>query len=528
MQFNLAPETGKFIEKQLQCHFETENDLKALILSSLNISSLKGFQDEGLIVIDNLETLSPEERKKVKAFVETQTPATMQFVLTSRNSEEYEANYKLAGFDMTNGKQFIEMYCEENALDLDLQDAEKEELLSLAKGNTLVLVLCLRRLSKNLSSVGTLVSEFSTINSWRSLKSTLSSTPSNAYEVIAEFMYKDTFEHIETVFSTNAELFYRVLKVFAVLQNSSTDINTVCLLTNDSYPNVETVIDILCNYLILEKKDTQYSLNEFAEKYIVSKFLPDAETYNYLSQEIAKRQREIRIALDKLKEDTKDNTSIAKIIADWHIISDVDKITAAKMYTLYGDVDYACYNGIRFKLEIELDNFLKECKEAEKLTAHPFVKFQKARILQRIDRSHVLSETHIEEIKKSYNDAVYSIKIIEQYAGIQQTKSYASLLWLYGQFLSDIDDLLPSMRYLEEGKHSFEEQGINDQEYYQCVTMLGTVYLKYYEQERSARLQYLRKSRSIDRYLFENRSKLDKARKHAQKLHEKLQQYGQY
>ena len=527
-RIDLAPETGKFIEKQLYSHFETEDELKALIFSSLQVDSLRNFHDEGLVVIDNLETLPPEERRKVKAFVETQTPSTMQFILTSRNSEEYESNYKLAGFDLQNGKEFIETYCNENSLDLNLRENEKEELLSLAKGNTLVLVLCLRRLSKNLCSVGTLVSEFSMSNSWKSLKSTLQKTPSNAYEVIAEFMYKDTFEHIETLFSGNTELFYKVLKVFAVLQSSNTDINTVCLLTNDSYPNIEMVIDILCNYLILEKKDTQYSLNEFAEKYIVSKFLPDAETFNNLSQEISKRQREIKIALDKLKEDTKVNSSLAKIIADWHIISDIDKITAAKMYTLYGDVDRACHNGVKFKLEIELNSFLKDCEESEKLTAHPFVKFQKARVLQRIDRSGVLAETHVEEIKKSFNDAVYAIKAIEQYSGIQQTKSYASLMWLYGQYLSDMNDLSASMRYLEEGKHSFEEQDILDQEYYKCTTMLGTVYLKYYEQDKTTRLSYLRKARSISNFLFERRNKLGQARNHAFRLRDNLRQYGPF
>ena len=102
------------------------------------------------MVVDNLETLSVEERKKVKAFVETQTPSEMQFILTSRNSEDYEVNYKLAGFDSENGKEFIKSYCEENSFDLALSDSDKDELLTLAKGNTLVLALSMRRLNKNL------------------------------------------------------------------------------------------------------------------------------------------------------------------------------------------------------------------------------------------------------------------------------------------------------------------------------------------------------------------------------------------
>lgn len=465
------------------------------ILASLKVDSLRRYREEGLIIVDNLETLAPEERQKVKVFVETQTPSEMQFILTSRNSEEYESNYKLAGFDAEVGFQFIKEYAEENALDITLPDTDTETLLSLARGNTLVLVLSLRRLSENLSTVGTLKAEFSTSNAWKSLRSTLSKTPSNAFEVVGEFMYKDTFEHIEATFATNAELFYKILKVFAVIQNDSTDINTICLLTGESYPDVEAVIDVLCSFLILEKKDMQYTLNGFAEKYIVGRFIPDAETYNLLSTEITTRQRQVKSALDQLQTDMEERTSLASIMRDWSIITDVDRITAAKMYRLYGAVRETCDRSGRFKVEAAFEDFLKECDEAERVTAHPFVKYQKARILQVIDKSNALREKHVAEIKKGFGDAIYAIKTIEQYANIQQTKSYASLLWLYGQYLSDVNDLQNAMRYLEEGKASFEDQSIRGQEYFQCATKLGTLYLNYYLQDRSTRATYLRKSR---------------------------------
>ena len=262
-------------------------------------------------------------------------------------------------------------------------------------------------------------------------------------------MYKDTFEHIETTFAENAELFYKVLKVFAVIQNDGTDISTLCLLTNESFPNVEAVVEILCSFLILEKNDTLYSMNGFAEKYIVGRFLPDAETYEHLSSEIATRRRQVRMSLEKLHEDIQNRPALAKIIRDWLIITDVDQITAAEMYKLYGEVRETCDRAGRFQVETILEEFVQKCDEAERLTAHPFVKYQKARILQLVDRSNIIPEKHVEEIKKGFNDAVYSIKTIEQFSGIQQTKSYASLLWLYGQYLSDNQDKSNAMRYLE-------------------------------------------------------------------------------
>jgi hypothetical protein len=97
----------------------------------------------------------------------------MQFLITSRNSEEYEINYKLAGFESGSGKSFNNTYSMENALELELNDTEIEELLNLSKGNTLVLVLCLRRLSQQLSTLSGLRADFSNTNAWKSLKTNL-------------------------------------------------------------------------------------------------------------------------------------------------------------------------------------------------------------------------------------------------------------------------------------------------------------------------------------------------------------------
>ena len=512
----------------MRCHFKSADELIQLILSELSIETFRKFKDEGLIVIDNLETLPLEEREKIKTFVDTQTPSEMQFILTSRNSEEYDVNFKLAGFDSSGGIAFIDSYNEENSLDTNLTYDEKEQLLSLAQGNTLVLVLSLRRLSKNLATVEGLKTEFSNANGWKSLKSSLTATPSNTYEVVAEFMYKDTFEHIEAVFGEHKGLFYKILKVFAVIPNDSTDISTICLLTKEAYPNVEAIMDVLCNYLIIEKRETQYALNSFAEKYIVGRFLPDAEQYNSLSAEIASRQRDVKRSLEQLNEDIKNRPPLAKIMSDWQIITDIDRINAAKVYELYGEVKRDCDGNGRFRVATALEDALKKCEEAEKLTAHPFIKYQRARILQIIDNSCVLEERHADSIQKAFSDAIYSIKTIGQYAGIAQTKSYAALLWIYGQHLADTHDYPHSIRYLEEAKISFEEQALSDQQYYQCCTRLGTVYLDYYLQDRSDRVAYLRKARSIEHMLSQNWHNLGKARKYAAQLRTRLKDYGNY
>jgi hypothetical protein len=110
------------------------------------------------------------------------------------------------------------------------------------------------------------------------------------------------------------------------------------------------------------------------------------------------RRRQIQEALEQLQIDIEDRPQLAKIMRDWQIITDSDRITAAKMYRLYGRVKTECSRSSKFKVEAILEDFVHECQEAEEITAHPFVKYQKARILQLVDRSRVLSKSHSIEI----------------------------------------------------------------------------------------------------------------------------------
>ena len=135
-RLDIAPETGKIIENGMRCHFSSADELIHLILDELGLESFRKYREEGLIVIDNLETLSLDDREKIKVFVETQTPSEMQFILTSRNSEAYERNFKLAGFESVAGANFIDSYDDENALNLTLSPEDKHDLIALAQGNT--------------------------------------------------------------------------------------------------------------------------------------------------------------------------------------------------------------------------------------------------------------------------------------------------------------------------------------------------------------------------------------------------------
>lgn len=521
-KLEIAPANGKIIEKSIHKHFETTQELKQLILEKLEIPNFKEFHKEGIVIVDNLESISAEERKELKHFIEAQTPSEMQFLITSRNSEEYETNYKLSGFEQEAGIEFVKQYTLENGLDLELSTAEIEELLFLSKGNTLVLVLCLRRLSQRLASISGLKAEFSSANAWKDIRESLKKFPGNAYEVISEFMFKDTFEEIEKTFSEDCGLFYKILKIFAVYQNSSVDLNTICLLAKEAYPNVEAVADTLCNYLILEKSGEQYSLNSFAEKYIVNRFVPDATTYEALSTEISKRENQVQKEVEDLNKDVKSRPELAQILKDWCVISDSDRITAASMYRLYGEANIECKKDSKFKTQAILEDVIKASKEAEMITAHPYIKYQKARILHLIDKSKILSENHTQEIASGFRNAIFVIKTVEQFSQIQNTKSYASLLWLFGQYLVDVNSKEEGIRYLEEGRESFEKMGIKDKEYYQCLSKLGYAYLDYYEENRIEHQKYLDAACDVSNVLQKDYKRLGKSARFATELKQRI------
>ena len=94
--------------------------------------------------------------------------------------------------------------------------------------------------------------------------------------------------------------------------------------------------------------------------------------------------------------------------------------------------------------------------------------------------------------------------------------------------MADQNELQDSIRILEEGKESFESQSIHDEQYYQCITLLGKQYLKYYLENQGNQIGYLRRARSISRQLQNSYYELGSAHKYANTLKNDLRKYGPY
>ncbi len=497
--------------------FENFEALKKLIFKSLNIETFDNFRKNGIIIIDNLETLSTEDRNHLHNFVQAESPACIQYILTSRKEEQYDINHEITGFEDSNHR-FIDEYILENDLNLVLTEEEKAELLQLSKGNTLVLVLCLSRLSHKLETMHSIRADFSKISTTKSLGAELAQLPPSGFEIISEFMFKNTFEEVETIFAKDNSQISQILQVFTAYEGDSIDVYTISIITEISCFTVQQIIDILCHYLILNRQGSNYSLNQFAEKYIIQRFFPDTVQFAVMQEKVERCVRQTQTELASFYTGIARHPERKKIFDDWCVETSGDKIAAAKVDSIYIDVKEQCAKGSKFFVRAALEDAIAKIAVLEKTSMHPYVQYQKARILKLIDDSKILGTQHDDEILEVYKKVIWTIKTSNAYTAIRSTKSFASILWIYGMRLISVD-VSSATRYLEDAKKAFEEAQITDTEYINCLVDLLHAYIESYTQTRIK--GYLHAARPLDRIIYESSYKP----KHFWTYHNQLKNY---
>lgn len=496
--------TGNIVEEMIPSDFSSCEELEWEIYKLLGIKSYIDFEDKGIIIIDNLETIDQEEREKIRDLIDNRSPQNIQYIITSRNEEPYDERMNITGFSGDYGMLFVDNYIEENELEIELSQKEKKELLDASKGNTLVLVLSLQRLDKRIVTVPGIVKDLNQ-RSIKSISEEISSIPLNGYEIVSEFMFKNTFEELEKLFEDKGKVLDSLLRVFAVYPSNCVDVFTICIITDLGYQDIIPMINLLCKYLILEKKEEKFCLNPFAEKYIVQKLLPDAIESEKLASDISKSVAGIKRDLQKLEEDLQSKGKVRNIISDWSIDYDGDKIAAAKIYKCYSEVLADCNTETKFHIQKSYSEFSEIVKKIEATTMHPYIKFQKARILQLFSQTKMLSSINDKDISDSYSQCIWSIRTNGLYSKIMSTKTYASILWIYGLFLDSINQVKESIKYLQDAKRYFENKECHDNEYYQCISKLATLYLDEYEKSRNS--EYLKSAKAIGDNLYQNRGR---------------------
>ena len=451
----------------------TENLFKYLNIN--DISEIATFH--GIIIIDNIETLK-NDKEKIIEFIRT-LPDSIQVIITSREEEIADNKIQLKGYENSEiGSKFITEYIDEYNLNIEFK-AEYEKLISASKGNTLILVLSLLRLNENENSFTQIINE-------------LNSTTSASISTVANFMYKNTFDQAIEEIDKKGVSSKKILSVIAYF-NEPIDLYSLAILCDiKSISDIEAICDILVQKLVLARKNETYEINDFASKFIIVKIIPNKIEAQFLTNKISTFKFERRKILRSL-EDNRTNDKLNKIMLDWAPRNNIEKIAIAEAYNLF-----SIANKYVNSKSVEGISFInKRFNEIESYSQHPYVKFQKARVI-----SHLLKRSFNNEflqiINKSYEDAIFTIKFDYQY--IANTQSFAAVLWFYAIFLiKNFEDYFVAARNLEEANEVCEKLNIKNDVYNKIIYDLTTCYNELFKITRDRSYITLRDSLRTNR-----------------------------
>ncbi len=460
--------TKKLYIKDIRKQITSFADFEEKLLESFNLKTIKEFQKlRGLVVIDNFETLQDTEKEIFFTFIKS-NPRSIQFIITSRNEEKCEDKINLIEFDNDDrGVKFINDYINYFNLRIHLNDPEKRKLLRLSKGNTLIIVLSLQLISQNYN-----------INN---IFNDLESIESSNIEIISDFMYKNTIGHAIDYLKFKGHDPTETLKVIS-LYDVPVDLYSLSKIANINVNSTEFICEFLSTKLILEKTGETYKTNDFANKFIISKYIPNRIELKRLKEKIRDHQKELDYKLQLLEGARKKQPLLDGIMNDWKPKNSIDKIAISDAFGLYGKTISAYENST---LE-NTDMIEAEFEKIEKMTSHPYIRFQKARCFQWIlnkTKTFQNKKKLIGKISKFFEEAIDTTDFYYPY--IKNTKSYASINWIYGLFLSSVvKDFSKSLRYLEDAVFIFKKLKIKDKAYFTAINNLSWVYSTLYKLEK--------------------------------------------
>jgi len=498
--------TGELYINDIRKQISSFSDFKKKLLFDLGIDSIDELKDKtGLVVIDNIENI-PKEKDHFFDFVK-QLPRNIQFVFTSRNEEPCEDKLNLKEFnEIEYGLKFIDEYTEINNLEVTLTSDQKTELIKSSKGNTLIIVLTLLLIN--------------TGNFFDKIIDDLNIGSSKNNSIIADFMYKNTIKQAINLLESEGHHPINLLKIIS-LYEVAIDQYSISYLSGIDITSVEHICNFLSSKLVLEKHGESFSLNEFANKYVFIKHLPDRIEKRDLIDKIKKYKRRLDRQLTHLEKTKNNNIVFRNLMEDWKPNNAIDKIAIAETFSLYGIAKEI----VRTKEYSKTGELKADFEKNERMTSHPYVKFQKARtykLLLTNLRSSKIKNEYSEIISNSFEEAIESIDFYYPY--IKSTKSYGAVLGMYGLFLSTYSkDQQRALRYLEDAKDAYEQLGIKDKTYYTIINNLSNVYLKIYNIKNDRR--YLKELSFIYHDVRKNFNSVKKTGFYANRYLERFRKY---
>ena len=261
-------------------------------------------------------------------------------------------------------------------------------------------------------------------------------------------MYKNTFDRCITSLESEGYSPKDLIKLVS-LYDEPIDLYSMSKLTKVGISDVEYMAKVLAKRLVLEKQGEFYELNEFANSFIFIKLMPNRLEIKKIISRIKTYKNQLQEQLTRLEDRKTQNPTLRNMMDDWKPRNHIDTIAIAEVYHLF----QKALTAIEKQDMKAVQKIVNDFKNNERITSHPYIRFQKARIYSRFlslrNKSH--REKLIPIICRSYEDAIEGIEF--SYSFIKNTKSHGSILWIYGLFLKqELNNLERSTKYLEDAR----------------------------------------------------------------------------
>jgi hypothetical protein len=452
--------SGELYIDTVRPQFSTLAELIALINASLGLSTISEISKykRGIIVIDNLENIPDQEKNNVIAFIKS-LPRSVQFIVTSRSEELCEEKIHIEEFKEDElGVQFINDIIESEGFNLLLTPAMSRKVLSVSKGNALIILQILNNLSRGLTT-------------FEEITGSLESLRSKNSEIIANFMYKNTFDDALRDLKAKGYPADKVIQIIS-LYDERIELYSISKLAEIEISAAESLCNLLLERLVLVKLGEYYELNEFAKRFVFIKLLPGRADLHRLKEKIKTHKARVTAKLGALELAVQESSALHKIVSEWQPRNYIDKIVMAELFDLYRSAEKKA----RQRNEVEYRRFVSDFDDHTFITNHPYVAFQKARLLKlelfyfaQADAGVLL------QVERSYEEAIESIEFDYRY--LLGTPAHSSLLMLFGVFLTaEKGEHDRAIRYLEEAKVGLDKTV--DKTWFICCNYLVSAYLE--------------------------------------------------
>lgn len=466
---DINDETGLIKKKRVKSQFRDLESFKELLYSDLEISDFTDYwKSDGLIIVDNLESLNTDERKKVVDYLYEELPSSVQAIITTRIPEsDVDYSLPISGFRNEAGIKFIEQYSLQNGFKIDLTDDQMSTLVKYSFGNSLVLVLSLKRLITNKATYHSIINEMKNLPS------------DNTENIITQFMFQNTINEILSIYPDRSGLIKSILMCLSLSSEplSASIIMVAHKETNLLISEVESILQLLTEYLVTDKVNDCYSINEFASKFILVNMIPSMDEKKKWEQRLVSALNDNKDKIRKINELKKDNEQLRQLLEDWNT-EDEEALTICHAFDLY-TIKYKISSS---NVAYELDQLRLEVQNIQyKFGAHPYLYYQYARILNELKQEGIIGNEYNDITIQNYEKCIMMIDDVS-YAKIKETKTYPSILWIYSIFLYEISLYEKASNYSLLSINKYKEMKLKNKEFNDALAVYCLAEIELYKQ----------------------------------------------